>query len=41
MPAVCDCFSELKRVTDAREARYRADPRPRRRTGRNRHSKSR
>jgi uncharacterized OsmC-like protein len=26
MPAVCDCFSELKRVTDAREARYRAEP---------------
>src|SRR4029078_1987744 len=26
MPAVCDCFPELKSVTDAREARYRADP---------------
>ena len=24
--AVCDCFPELKAVTDAREARYRADP---------------
>ena len=24
--AVCDCFPELKSVTDAREARYRADP---------------
>ncbi len=26
MAAVCDCFPELKAVTDAREARYRADP---------------
>ncbi len=26
MPAVCDCFPELKSVTLAREARYRADP---------------
>jgi uncharacterized OsmC-like protein len=26
MAAICDCFPELKRVTDAREARYRADP---------------
>jgi uncharacterized OsmC-like protein len=26
MPAVCDCFPELKSVTDAREARYRAAP---------------
>jgi uncharacterized OsmC-like protein len=26
MPAVCDCFPGLKSVTDAREARYRADP---------------
>ena len=26
MPAVCDCFPELKSVTGAREARYRADP---------------
>jgi len=26
MPAVCDCFPELKVVTEAREARYRADP---------------
>ena len=26
MAAVCDCFPELKSVTDAREARYRADP---------------
>ena len=26
MPAVCDCFPELKSVTAAREARYRADP---------------
>ena len=26
MPAVCDCFPELRSVTDAREARYRADP---------------
>lgn len=25
MTAVCDCFPELKSVTDAREARYRAD----------------
>jgi uncharacterized OsmC-like protein len=24
--AVCDCFPELKSVTDAREARYRSDP---------------
>jgi uncharacterized OsmC-like protein len=24
--AICDCFPELKSVTDAREARYRADP---------------
>ena len=24
--AVCDCFPKLKSVTDAREARYRADP---------------
>jgi uncharacterized OsmC-like protein len=24
--AVCDCFPELQSVTDAREARYRADP---------------
>jgi uncharacterized OsmC-like protein len=26
MTAVCDCFPELKSVTEAREARYRADP---------------
>jgi uncharacterized OsmC-like protein len=26
MPAICDCFPELKSVTEAREARYRADP---------------
>jgi uncharacterized OsmC-like protein len=26
MAAVCDCFPELKSVTDAREARYRGDP---------------
>jgi uncharacterized OsmC-like protein len=26
MSAVCDCFPELKSVTLAREARYRADP---------------
>ena len=26
MPAVCDCFPELKSVTAAREARYRSDP---------------
>ena len=26
MAAVCDCFPELKAVTEAREARYRADP---------------
>lgn len=26
MPAVCDCFPELKSVTATREARYRADP---------------
>jgi uncharacterized OsmC-like protein len=26
MAAVCDCFAELKSVTAAREARYRADP---------------
>jgi uncharacterized OsmC-like protein len=26
MSAVCDCFPELKSVTAAREARYRADP---------------
>src|SRR3954447_8793719 len=26
MPAVCDCFPELKSVTTAREARYRSDP---------------
>jgi uncharacterized OsmC-like protein len=26
MPAVCDCFPELKSVTAAREQRYRADP---------------
>jgi hypothetical protein len=26
MPAVCDCFPELKSVTAAREARYRAAP---------------
>ena len=26
MSAVCDCFPELKSVTDAREARYRASP---------------
>lgn len=26
MPAVCDCFPELKAVTEAREARYRTDP---------------
>ena len=26
MPAVCDCFQELKAVTDAREARYRGNP---------------
>lgn len=26
MAAVCDCFPELKSITDAREARYRADP---------------
>jgi uncharacterized OsmC-like protein len=29
MPAVCDCFPELKSVTAAREARYRADPQQR------------
>lgn len=29
MPAVCDCFPELKAVTAAREARYRADPQKR------------
>jgi uncharacterized OsmC-like protein len=26
MTAVCDCFPALKRVTDEREARYRAEP---------------
>ena len=26
MPAVCDCFPELKSVTAAREACYRSDP---------------
>jgi uncharacterized OsmC-like protein len=26
MPKVCDCFPELKTVTEARERRYRADP---------------
>src|SRR3954471_12567704 len=26
MPAVCECFPELKSVTAARETRYRADP---------------
>jgi uncharacterized OsmC-like protein len=26
MPKVCDCFPELKAVTDAREKRYRAHP---------------
>ena len=26
MARVCDCFPELKAITDAREARYRADP---------------
>lgn len=26
LAAVCDCFPELKAVTQAREARYRADP---------------
>jgi uncharacterized OsmC-like protein len=26
MVKICDCFPELKAVTDAREARYRADP---------------
>lgn len=26
MAAVCDCFPEIKSVTEAREARYRADP---------------
>jgi uncharacterized OsmC-like protein len=26
MTAICDCFPELKSVTEAREARYRADP---------------
>jgi uncharacterized OsmC-like protein len=26
MPAICDCFPELKSVTEAREARYRANP---------------
>lgn len=26
MVKVCDCFPELKSVTDAREARYRTDP---------------
>ena len=26
MPAICDCFPELKSVTDVREARYRANP---------------
>src|SRR3954466_15723829 len=26
MPPVCDCFPELKAVTEAREARYRSDP---------------
>ena len=29
MVKVCDCFPELKTVTDAREARYRADPQKR------------
>lgn len=29
MAGVCDCFPELKSVTDAREARYRADPQKR------------
>ena len=26
MPKVCDCFPELRQVTDARERRYRSDP---------------
>src|SRR5689334_14762551 len=26
MLAICDCFPELRRVTDAREARYRVEP---------------
>ena len=26
MVKVCDCFPELKEITDARERRYRADP---------------
>lgn len=26
MPAICDCFPELKSITEARESRYRADP---------------
>src|SRR5262249_30153515 len=26
MPKVCDCFPELKEITEARERRYRADP---------------
>jgi len=26
MAAICDCFPELKSVTEARETRYRADP---------------
>jgi uncharacterized OsmC-like protein len=29
MAKVCDCFPELKAVTEAREARYRADPQKR------------
>lgn len=29
MTKVCDCFPALKSVTDAREARYRADPQKR------------
>lgn len=26
MVKVCDCFPELKEITEARERRYRADP---------------
>ena len=26
MSRVCDCFPELKEITDARERRYRAHP---------------
>jgi len=26
MAKVCDCFPQLKEITDARERRYRADP---------------